>query len=90
MNPANRATANTNPIVNNPGDNIVIANDRLDASDVFNLHETMNTIIIDTKKLIIAIINASEKKILNTSHPLAPTALNIPISLRLLEIDNDT
>ena len=38
-------------------------------------------------KHIIAIMTASEKNILNTSIPLAPTARRMPISLRLDDMD---
>ena len=45
--------------------------------------------IIDRTEQIKTIINDSEKKILNTSDPLAPTALKIPISRFLLDIETD-
>ena len=51
--------------------------------------QATNVNIIDKTEQIITIIKDSEKKILKTSEPLAPTALNIPISRFLLEMETE-
>lgn len=56
---------------------------------LFNTLLNMIVPILDKNTQIIESIIDSEKNILNTSLPLAPIALNIPISLRLFDIETD-